>query len=224
MSEFSLHDLSPLGMYQNADWVVQWIIIGLICASVLCWTVFFSKVIELAVARMDIGRGLRLLRSAPTDDALENARGAVARMLAETRAELKQSGASLAPDGVKDRLALRLARIEAGEARRAARGTGILATVGAIAPFVGLLGTVWGIMNAFISIAQTQTTNLAVVAPGIAEALLVTAIGLAAAIPAVIIYNGLSRVIASHRARVADAGALVLAMAGRNLDRGQAGA
>ena len=77
--------------------------------------------------------------------------------------------------------------------RRIARGTGILATIGAMAPFVGLFGTVWGIMNAFIGISQAQTTNLAVVAPGIAEALLATALGLVAAIPAVVIYNHLAR-------------------------------
>ena len=78
--------------------------------------------------------------------------------------------------------------------RRIARGTGVLATIGATAPFVGLFGTVWGIMNAFIGISEAQTTNLAVVAPGIAEALLATAIGLVAAIPAVVIYNHLARV------------------------------
>ena len=90
------------------------------------------------------------------------------------------------------------------------RGTGLLATIGATAPFVGLFGTVWGIMNSFIGISKAHTTNLAVVAPGIAEALLATAIGLVAAIPAVVIYNVFARSIAGYRALLADASALVM--------------
>ena len=97
------------------------------------------------------------------------------------------------------------------------RGTGILATIGATAPFVGLFGTVWGIMNSFIGISKLHTTNLAVVAPGIAEALLATAFGLAAAIPAVVIYNMFSRSIAQYRALYADASVEILTMASRDL-------
>ena len=94
----------------------------------------------------------------------------------------------------------------------------ILATIGAISPFVGLFGTVWGIMNSFIGIAQTQTTNLAVVAPGIAEALLATAIGLFAAIPAVVIYNIFARMIGSYKASLGDVAAQVLLLQSRDLD------
>ncbi|STM47344.1 biopolymer transport protein [Escherichia coli] len=93
------------------------------------------------------------------------------------------------------------------------RGNGYLATIGAISPFVGLFGTVWGIMNSFIGIAQTQTTNLAVVAPGIAEALLATAIGLVAAIPAVVIYNVFARQIGGFKAMLGDVAAQVLVAA-----------
>ena len=100
------------------------------------------------------------------------------------------------------------------------RGTGVLATIGATAPFVGLFGTVWGIMNSFIGISKSQTTNLAVVAPGIAEALLATAFGLVAAIPAVIIYNHFTRSIAGYKSLVADASALVMRLLSRDLDRG----
>src|SRR5262249_41518016 len=96
----------------------------------------------------------------------------------------------------KERIASRIERIEASYGRRILRGTGVLATIGATAPFVGLFGTVWGIMNSFIGISKSHTTNLAVVAPGIAEALLATALGLAAAIPAVVIYNMFARSIA----------------------------
>ena len=92
-------------------------------------------------------------------------------------------------DGLKERVALLLERIELANSRKISRGTGVLATIGSTAPFVGLFGTVWGIMNSFIGISNAHTTNLAVVAPGIAEALLATALGLVAAIPAVVIYN-----------------------------------
>lgn len=98
-------------------------------------------------------------------------------------------------------------------------GMGILATVGAVAPFVGLFGTVWGIMNAFIGIARSQTTNLAVVAPGIAEALLATAMGLVAAIPAVVIYNHFSRKITAYRSLLADVSTSLLILVSRDLDR-----
>ena len=98
------------------------------------------------------------------------------------------------------------------------RGNGYLATIGAISPFVGLFGTVWGIMNSFIGIAHSQTTNLAVVAPGIAEALLATAIGLIAAIPAVVIYNIFARMINNYRGQVGDVAAQSALLLGRDLD------
>src|SRR2546429_8481148 len=123
-------------------------------------------------------------------------------------------------DGIKDRVATRLERAEANSGRRMARGTGVLATIGATAPFVGLFGTVWGIMNSFIGISESHTTNLAVVAPGIAEALLATALGLVAAIPAVVIYNHLARVIGGYSALLGDASAQLLLIISREGDRG----
>ncbi len=99
-------------------------------------------------------------------------------------------------------------------------GTGLLATVGSTAPFVGLFGTVWGIMNSFVGISKMHTTNLAVVAPGIAEALLATACGLIAAIPAVVIYNHFTRRIGAYKAQVADAASAVMRLASRDLSRG----
>ena len=119
------------------------------------------------------------------------------------------------------RAAAHLGRIEAAAARRMQAGSGILASVASSAPFIGLFGTVWGIMNSFIGIAQTQTTNLAVVAPGIAEALLATGLGLVAAIPAVVIYNSFSRSIAGYRALVADSSAELLRLVSRDLDLGR---
>ena len=114
---------------------------------------------------------------------------------------------------------MRLSRVEAAMSRRISRGTGMLATIGATAPFVGLFGTVWGIMNSFIGISEAHTTNLAVVAPGIAEALLATAMGLIAAIPAVVIYNHLVRMITAYRALLGDATAQVMLLISRDQGR-----
>jgi biopolymer transport protein ExbB len=144
--------------------------------------------------------------------------GPVADLVQAALDEIERS-AQLSPEGIKERLAAELSRIEARAGRRMARGTGLLATIGATAPFVGLFGTVWGIMNSFIGISKSHTTNLAVVAPGIAEALLATAIGLVAAIPAVIIYNVFARAIAGYRALLADASSSVLQHVSRDLDR-----
>jgi biopolymer transport protein ExbB len=135
---------------------------------------------------------------------------------AAREAELSEG---IVDDAFKERVALRLERVQAAMARQISRGTGLLATIGATAPFVGLFGTVWGIMNAFIGISESHTTNLAIVAPGIAEALLATAMGLVAAIPAVVIYNHLVRVIGGYRAVLDDAAAQLLLM----ISRGQRG-
>ena len=117
------------------------------------------------------------------------------------------------------RAAAHLGRIEAAAARRMQAGSGILASVASSAPFIGLFGTVWGIMNSFIGIAGSGTTNLAVVAPGIAEALLATALGLAAAIPATLFHNQIARSIAGYRLMLADAAELATRTLSRDLDR-----
>jgi biopolymer transport protein ExbB len=150
---------------------------------------------------------------------LADSRGEVIQFLDASVTELKVSPGSTDREGIKERIASRLERIEASYGRRILRGTGVLATIGATAPFVGLFGTVWGIMNSFIGISKSHTTNLAVVAPGIAEALLATAFGLAAAIPAVVIYNVFARSIAGYRAGLGDAAAEVLRLVSRDLDR-----
>jgi biopolymer transport protein ExbB len=139
-------------------------------------------------------------------------------LLLEATLELAQSS-GLPEANVSGRIAARLERVQAAAARRALVGTNVLATIGSSAPFVGLFGTVWGIMASFIGISQAQTTNLMVVAPGIAEALLATAFGLIAAIPAGVIYNAFARIIAGQRGLFGDAATLVLCMAGRDLDR-----
>jgi biopolymer transport protein ExbB len=125
--------------------------------------------------------------------------------------------------GIKERAASRFAEIARAEARRIRLGMGPLATIGATSPFVGLFGTVWGIMNSFIGISKSQTTNLAVVAPGIAEALLATAFGLAAAIPAVIIYNHFTRVTKSYLELVSRSSGAAARLLSRDLDRSHVG-
>jgi biopolymer transport protein ExbB len=129
--------------------------------------------------------------------------GAVGQLLHASDDEIRFSAGLRAE---KERITWQLERIEIAAGREISRGTGILATIGATAPFVGLFGTVWGIMDSFIGISKAHTTNLAVVAPGIAEALLATALGLVAAIPAVMIYNVLARSTMHYRALIGDAG------------------
>ncbi len=217
-------DLSPWGMFVAADIVVKAVMLGLAFASVLSWTIWFAKALELMAARRKLRRAIdELARARSWDEAAEamaQQDGSAASMVQATDDELRQSADALSPDGVKERIGSRLERAEAAAGRAMIRGTGILATIGATAPFVGLFGTVWGIMNSFIGISKSHTTNLAVVAPGIAEALLATALGLVAAIPAVVMYNFFSRWIAGYRALHADASAEILRIVSRDLDRG----
>jgi biopolymer transport protein ExbB len=216
-------ELSPLTMFRQADIVVQAVMVGLAGAAVLAWIVLFAKRFELALASYRLRRtrealsahgGLAEAMGNPAD------RGRIGlALLTAAGDEIARSRDLHAHAGVQARIALRLARIEAGASREIGLGISLLATIGATAPFVGLFGTVWGIMNSFIGISKSQTTNLAVVAPGIAEALLATAIGLIAAIPAVVFYNHLSRCVGAYRALVGDTAALVTVLASRDLDR-----
>jgi biopolymer transport protein ExbB len=219
-------DLSPWGMYLNADPVVKAVLIGLVFASIVTWTVWLAKSIEIFFAKRRVRTALNKLggvRSALEGvEQLAGIKGEVAQFLDAAATELKASTGSTDREGIKERIASRLERIEASYGRRILRGTGVLATIGATAPFVGLFGTVWGIMNSFIGISKSHTTNLAVVAPGIAEALLATALGLAAAIPAVVIYNVFARSIAGYRAALGDAAAAVLRLVSRDLERAAA--
>lgn len=220
------HDLSPMGMYRQADIVVKAVMIGLAFASVVTWTVLIAKLAEYLAASAAITRGARRIEAAPSlRAALSGAdgRGPDARMLRAAARELNRSGPGLSPEGARDRIASHLSQIQARAARQMGRGTGVLATIGSTAPFVGLFGTVWGIMNSFIGISEAQTTNLAVVAPGIAEALLATAIGLVAAIPAVVIYNFFARAITGYRLRLSETAASVERLVSRDLDRAAAG-
>ena len=217
-------DLSPWGMFMAADIVVKAVMVGLAFASVLTWTIWFAKALELMFARRRLHAAIdRLAHAKSWSEANVRTKGrdvGVAAMLRATDAELRMSADAHSATGIKERIASRLERLEAAAGRQMIRSTGILATIGATAPFVGLFGTVWGIMNSFIGISKSHTTNLAVVAPGIAEALLATALGLVAAIPAVVMYNMFSRWIAGYRALHADAAAEILRIVSRDLDRG----
>jgi len=214
-------DLSPWSMFLNADPVVKSVIVLLLLASVVTWTVWLAKTIELAAAKRRAKSALASIASATSlAQAAARLSGEQGPVAAMARAAAEEWRLSRGPeDGLLGRIGLRLERIEAAERRAAQRRIGILATIGATAPFVGLFGTVWGIMNSFVGIARTHTTNLAVVAPGIAEALLATAAGLVAAIPAVVVYNLFVRSTADYRAVLGDAGAEVLAITSRDLGR-----
>jgi len=213
------HDLSPWGMFVSADNVVKAVIIGLVVASVVTWTIWLVKTIEIMIAKRRARAALVALGRAASLHDVRAVPNPAAAFLAAALTELDLSADTIDRDGIKERVASRLERIEAAFGRRIGRATGVLATIGATAPFVGLSGTVWGIMNSFIGISKAHTTNLAVVAPGIAEALLATAFGLAAAIPAVVIYNVFARSIAGYRAQLGDASAEVLRLVSRDLDR-----
>lgn len=214
-------NLSPWGMFQGADIVVKTVMVGLAIASLVTWTVWLAKTIELrrkgslALQRTRALEGNITLAEASARAG--DAHDAVAQLIQSCAREAELSGGVL-DDGLQERVALRLERVEAAMSRQIARGTGVLATIGATAPFVGLFGTVWGIMNAFIGISESHTTSLAVVAPGIAEALLATALGLVAAIPAVVIYNHLVRGVANYRALLGDASAQLMLLVSRQRD------
>ena len=216
------HDLSPWGMYKNADIIVKIVMIGLAIASIITWTIWIAKGFEVLGAKRRLRGEIANLKKARTlQEASETAakEGTLAHLLVQdAMEEMRLSANSREKEGIKERVSFRLERLVAACGRNMSSGTGVLATIGSTAPFVGLFGTVWGIMNSFIGIAKTQTTNLAVVAPGIAEALLATALGLVAAIPAVVIYNVFARSITGYKAQVADASAEVLLLVSRDLD------
>ncbi|HXW42318.1 MAG TPA: tonB-system energizer ExbB [Xanthobacteraceae bacterium] len=215
-------DLSPWGMFESADLIVKAVIIGLALASLVTWTVWLAKTLELRSARGEVRRDIRALNGSATfaqaHEQLRDGDSPVAHLMQSAAQEIRMS-ASLRPEGLKERIALQLERIEMAVSRKVSRGTGVLATIGSTAPFVGLFGTVWGIMNSFVGISNAHTTNLAVVAPGIAQALLATAFGLVAAIPAVMIYNVLARQTAHYRAYLGDASAQIMRLVSRDLDR-----
>jgi biopolymer transport protein ExbB len=224
----ALRELSPWSMFLSADILVKAVMIGLAFASLITWTIFIAKMIELSVAQRKLKTALNKISDsrslAEAQFALGAKQGVLSSFLAAAMREARLSAGISSDSGIKERAASSFAEILRAEARRIRLGMGLLATIGATSPFVGLFGTVWGIMNSFIGISKAQTTNLAVVAPGIAEALLATAIGLVAAIPAVIIYNHFARVTKTYLELVSRASGTAGRLLSRDLDRTHGGA
>jgi biopolymer transport protein ExbB len=218
-------DMSPWTMFLSADILVKAVMISLAFASLVTWTIFLAKSVQLALARRRLVEALARVTQARTlaeaQMALGSGRGVLSEFLAASIHELRMSADIVDEGGIKERVASSLLDIARIEARSVRQGMSVLATIGATAPFVGLFGTVWGIMNSFIGISKAQTTNLAVVAPGIAEALLATAIGLIAAIPAVMIYNHFSRATKGYVDLVGRASGQVGRLLSRDLDRAE---
>jgi biopolymer transport protein ExbB len=221
-------DMSPWSMFQSADVLVKAVMIGLAFASLLTWTIFIAKMIEMSLARRRLRKALGKIGEARSlaeaQFALGAKEGVLPSLLSAAMREARLSAGISSDAGIKERAASSFAEIVRAEARRIRLGMGLLATIGATSPFVGLFGTVWGIMNSFIGISKSQTTNLAVVAPGIAEALLATALGLVAAIPAVIIYNHFARVTKGYLELVSRASGASARLLSRDLDRTHGGA
>jgi biopolymer transport protein ExbB len=218
-----LRELSPWSMFLSASLVAQAIMAGLAFASLITWTVFVAKFLELLVAKRRLAAALRAAGNARTlGDSLSALRSDKSVMRTFVATAINEARLSTDIDnetGIKERAASSFSEITRAESRRVRFGMGVLATIAATSPFIGLFGTVWGIMNSFIGISKSQTTNLAVVAPGIAEALLATAIGLFAAIPAVIIYNHFSRVTKGYLELVNRAAGAAGRQLSRDLDR-----
>jgi biopolymer transport protein ExbB len=223
-----LRELSPWSMFLSADILVKAVMIGLAFASLVTWTIFIAKMIELSVVQRKLRTALRKISDARSLAEAQFALGAkesvLSALLAAAMREARLSAGISSDSGIKERAGSSFAEIVRAEARRIRLGMGLLATIGATSPFVGLFGTVWGIMNSFIGISKSQTTNLAVVAPGIAEALLATAFGLVAAIPAVIIYNHFSRVTKGYLELVGRSSGAAGRLLSRDLDRTHGGA
>jgi biopolymer transport protein ExbB len=221
-------ELSPWSMFMSADIIVKAVMIGLAFASLMTWTIFIAKMIELSLAQRQLRVALGRIADAKSLAEAQLTFGpkynALSALLAAAMREARLSAGISSDSGIKERAASSFAEIVRAEARRIRSGMAVLATIGATSPFVGLFGTVWGIMNSFIGISKSQTTNLAVVAPGIAEALLATAFGLVAAIPAVIIYNHFARVMRNYLELVGRSSGAAGRLLSRDLDRIHVGA
>ena len=200
--------MSPITLFLQADLVVKFVMVGLLIASIWTWAIIFSFFSRIGKTRRRIDMFERDFWKAEDIDAFHRIQGdselPIAKVFSAGVAEWRRSTANGSVDrgGTRERLATAMGASVASEIDKLSDRLNILATVGAVAPFVGLFGTVWGIMRSFTGIASAQNTSLAVVAPGIAEALFATAIGLFAAIPAVIAYNRFSHGINRIEARL----------------------
>ena len=224
-------ELTIVGMFMDADWVVKAVMIGLILASIFSWTLLLIKLFEFGSLNRNSDRFLEAFRGArsladmrriATSEEFEGNPMADMAAAATEEVELsRQAGLTASHnDSTMMRAQAAVAAVQAGLAKRLSGGQQFLASVGSGGPFIGLFGTVYGIMRSFIGIANTNTTNLAVVAPGIAEALLATGIGLFAAIPAVMFYNYFQTRISGFGTRADQFGTELLNAISRQLDKG----
>lgn len=211
------HDLSFLALFLQADPTVKGVMIMLVLASVVCWTLIFDKAVRLAHLRRQ-ARAFERAMATPRDLGHDRP-GVPGRIIAAGLEAWRDQDVSETRAERRERIERAMRGMLSSEMRRLQPGLPFLATTGSAAPFIGLFGTVWGIMNSFSAIAQSQDTSLSVVAPGIAEALFATAIGLVAAIPAVIAYNKLT----TDLSRVQQAFSAGIGLLGNHLarDRGQ---
>ena len=218
--------LSPLALFIHADWVVKVVMGGLLLASIWTWGIILGFWRRLGRTRKEMRAFEEDFWKADDLDAFYKAKAGSdlpsAKVMAAGIAEWRHSTAGSGVDKVatRERLGTAMATAAAGEVDRLSDRLNVLATVGSVAPFVGLFGTVWGIMHAFTGMANGQTSNIQAVAPGIAEALFATAIGLFAAIPAVIAYNRFSHRVNGYEARLRRFADKVHAQVGRELERG----
>ena len=222
-------DFSLWGLFLEANFVVKLVMLGLLAASVWVWAVVFEKTVTMrklnrAAATFEdrfwSGGSLDELYEAEGDNPTHPMASVFAAAMNEWRRSKKSAGADIARSSVRERVDRAITVTVTREMERLERWMVFLASVGATAPFIGLFGTVWGIMHSFASIAQMHNTNLAVVAPGIAEALLATAIGLVAAIPAVLAYNKLSTDLSRLAARLEGFGSEFSAILSRQSEAG----
>ncbi|TCZ63684.1 protein TolQ [Roseicella aquatilis] len=208
----AMHDLSLWGLFLQADWVVKLVMLGLLLASVWVWAIVFEKVTSLRRVNKAADAFEDAFWSGGSLDDLYRKEGDrpshpmaavfAAAMREWRRGAQRLGGSDLVAAGLKERIDRTMGVTVQREMDRLERWMVFLASVGSVAPFVGLFGTVWGIMNSFAAIAGMNNTNLAVVAPGIAEALFATAIGLVAAIPAVLAYNKINSDLARFGSRL----------------------
>ena len=225
--------LTPARMFMDADVVVKVVMIGLLLASVFTWVILLIKLFEFGALNRATDRFLEAfrqtrtiadMRRVATSEEFEGNPLADMAAAATDEVELsRQAGLSVTGDhrdSALNRAQAAVSAVQSGLAKRLSGGQQFMASVGSTAPFIGLFGTVYGVMNSFIGIANTNTTNLAVVAPGIAEALLATGIGLFAAIPAVIFYNYFNTRIAAYGTRSDGFNAELMNAVSRNLDKG----
>jgi len=225
--------MTPASMFMDADPVVKTVMIGLVLASVFSWVLLLIKIFEFGALNRRTDNFLEAFRQTRTIADMRRVATAdefdgnpLADMAAAATDEIelsRQAGLSVTGDHADSalmRAQQAVSAVQAGLAKRLSGGQQFLASVGSTGPFIGLFGTVYGIMNSFIGIANTNTTNLAVVAPGIAEALLATGIGLFAAIPAVIFYNYFNTRISAYGTRSDGFSAELTNAISRNLDKG----